>query len=638
MALAIETFSNRTGPNPLFKALGHPEVVDRAQGLIDRLAAAGPIAVYDPLDQLGSFEALYDLSPLQVAGVFVQDVERVGERRMGERAQPVSDLAGAPVRTLLLAAFDARRLIDQVRHLAPAGTDILSLDELRLPEDWLTDSRRYLAPINFATNFVFFREGAGHHTRLTTANYWSAYGASAPRLRVVLFDEAGRRLAAWDEPLPGANAVITLDSAEVRRRFGLGPFTGQLFVHVVGAAGHDVVKYALDTYGDADTVLSSTHDANAFPSDLYAGLPAPRQDEKVVLWVQNSHPAPIPADGIGLRRMGEDGPATPLDGPVAGFATRPVDVGERLPGIAWPEQVEVLAGKHVVRPRYEVESAAGRRRIAHVNVERIDLSPDPRLPELGPLIGKGFILPGPVLPTGRYRTAVLPTPMATGQRHLPIRATVYDASGGEIAIHRFGNLPRAAGVALDVTGWLEEAGRVLPSGYGHVELAYDWQAGTEADGWLHAIFRHEDRETGHAAECSFGSHMFNMAVTYRNEPQSYAGRPPGLTTRLFLRLGFAGADAFCHLIYAASRPWHPHSATTLTLHDGAGRAVADRFARIPCGGSQLFRVAETFSREERHAAGEDGYVLVRDTTCRLFGYHGLIRDGASFSLDHMFGF
>jgi hypothetical protein len=29
---------------------------------------------------------------------------------------------------------------------------------------------------------------------------------------------------------------------------------------------------------------------------------------------------------------------------------------------------------------------------------------------------------------------------------------------------------------------------------------------------------------------------------------------------------------------------------------------------------------------------------VRDTTCRLFGYHGLLgRDGA-FSLDHMFGF
>jgi hypothetical protein len=31
-------------------------------------------------------------------------------------------------------------------------------------------------------------------------------------------------------------------------------------------------------------------------------------------------------------------------------------------------------------------------------------------------------------------------------------------------------------------------------------------------------------------------------------------------------------------------------------------------------------------------------VLVRDATCRLFGYHGLLDDGGRFSLDHMFGF
>jgi hypothetical protein len=32
------------------------------------------------------------------------------------------------------------------------------------------------------------------------------------------------------------------------------------------------------------------------------------------------------------------------------------------------------------------------------------------------------------------------------------------------------------------------------------------------------------------------------------------------------------------------------------------------------------------------------YILVRDQSCRLFGYHGLVVDGQSFSLDHMFGF
>jgi hypothetical protein len=33
-----------------------------------------------------------------------------------------------------------------------------------------------------------------------------------------------------------------------------------------------------------------------------------------------------------------------------------------------------------------------------------------------------------------------------------------------------------------------------------------------------------------------------------------------------------------------------------------------------------------------------GYVLIRDRTCRLFGYHGLADQDGRFSLDHMFGF
>ena len=70
---------------------------------------------------------------------------------------------------------------------------------------------------------------------------------------------------------------IAIDSREVRARFDLPEFTGQLFMHAIGAAGHDVVKYALDTYGnDGEPSLSCTHDANAWPSDRYAGLPAPR--------------------------------------------------------------------------------------------------------------------------------------------------------------------------------------------------------------------------------------------------------------------------------------------------------------------------------------------------------------------------
>ena len=62
-----------------------------------------------------------------------------------------------------------------------------------------------------------------------------------------------------------------------------------------------------------------------------------------------------------------------------------------------------------------------------------------------------------------------------------------------------------------------------------------------------------------------------------------------------------------------------------------------RKSRIACGGSHLFRANETFSASDRARAGANGYVIVRDTTCRLFGYHGLLSERA-FSLDHMFGF
>src|SRR3546814_15345261 len=75
----------------------------------------------------------------------------------------------------------------------------------------------------------------------------------------------------------------------------------------------DVVKYALDIYGDDSSVLSCTHDANAWPADFYAGLPAPDDGERVLLWIQNSHPRPIPKGAIGLNHMGRDDAVAWLD-------------------------------------------------------------------------------------------------------------------------------------------------------------------------------------------------------------------------------------------------------------------------------------------------------------------------------------
>jgi hypothetical protein len=171
-----------------------------------------------------------------------------------------------------------------------------------------------------------------------------------------------------------------------------------------------------------------------------------------------------------------------------------------------------------------------------------------------------------------------------------------------------------------------------------MELVYDFAEGGEADGWLHGLFRYEHRASGHAAETSFGAHVFNTVLTYKGEPQSYAGRPPGLSTRLFLRLGPAGYDTFCHLIYAASTPWHETSTTDLVLTDAGGGEVARERVAIACSGSLFWRASEVFGPGAIARAGNGGYVVVRDTTCRLFGYHGLLGREGAFSLDHMFGF
>ena len=644
--LDIETFSNSKGGSGFYKAVAHPLAARRAAPLLSRLGRARTLAIYDPAGFLAGFAALYDLSHAALAGIFVQDAAAIGRTILGRPARPVTELAAAAPDLVLIATFDADRIVDPIRDLVPAGTEFLSFDALRLPEELLTNRSEYLDPLNFATNFAFFRDAEGLHTRLVTTNYWTRYGAERIVLSLILFDADGRLLAEWQETpaesSPDGAADIILDSRTIRRRFDLPPFVGQLFLHAVGARGHDVVKYALDIFdagGAGDRALSCTHDANSWPADRYAGLPGPGPDETVTLWVQNSHPCPIPAGAIGLNLMGREAIRI-LDRAIPPFASHPLDVATLLPEARWPDQIEVRAGKHFVRPRYEIRRnhPPGRpvRRIAHANVERTDLAADPRLAELGPLFGKGFLLPAPILPLQRWRSLALPTPMATGQSTLPVAAFAYDGAGHRVAEHRFGALARHQSAALAIDDLL--AGAALPSGWGHLELVYDFAAGTEADGWLHGLFRYEDRSGPHAAETSFGAHIFNTALTYKGEPQSYSGRPPGLSTRLFLRLGEAPLDTFCHLIYAASTPWRERSATALFLHDGTGRKVARRDMAIPCSGSLFWRYHEMFDEVERGAAGAMAYVVVRDATCRLFGYHGLIGTDGAFSLDHMFGF
>ncbi len=640
MALRIDTFDNLRGGNTLYKALTHPQAAQPARALLARLAGEARTAIVDPQGAAEGFAEIFGLDGVEIAGIYVQDVSRIGATVLGRRALPITALAECRARSVLVAGFGADRLIAQLQPYLPAGAQIFSLDAMRIPEARLTNRRTYLDPLNFATNFALFRDTGTLHTRLVTVNYWSGYGSPAATCWLTLFAGNGEVIAEWAESCGNQGGAIAIDSRRVREQFGLGEFAGQLFIHVVGAAGHDIVKYALDMFGDPggegggarDGALSCTHDANAWPADRYAGLPAPGPGERVILWVQNSHPTPIPAGAIGLTPMGEEA-VVAIPEAIGPFASRAIDVAALLPGLAWPRQIELRAGKHVVRPRYEV-IAGDRRRIAHVNVERADLEPDPQLPRLTGMLGKGYLLPAPILPREEWESLLLPTPMALSQKELPVAALVFDAQGREIARVPLGRLPRHHATALS----LDAVAEGLGPAYGHVELVYDFADGGEGDGWLHALFRYRHRLSNHAAETSFGAHLFNTILTYRDEPQSYIGRPPGLSTRLFLRLGEGDYDTICHLIYPASRPWRPTSATEIILHNREGGEIARAALAIPCSGSRLLRYHALFDEPVRARAGAGAYAVIRDPTCRLFGYHGLLGQGGAFSLDHMFGF
>ena len=622
--LRIQTFDASAGGNVIYKALAHPLAAEAIELLYAHIK--GPIALYDPD---GIADALLAMYPIGIDSLYVHDVTAVGQVRGGLMARPLTGIGASGAHTVLIAAFDAEKTVARVALLLPPDATVMTLDGARLPGALLTVRARYLDKLNFATNFAFFRDADGLSTRLVSANYWASYGARQVRLWLRLFDMDGMILATWEQTLGSGSGGFSIDSRQIRERFGLAPFTGQLFIHAVGVAGHDVVKYALDTYSsDNGASLSCTHDANAWPSDRFAGLPAPRPDEKVVLWLQNSHAVPIPAGTVALDRMGADDPVA-LKREVGPFATVALDVADFLPGLKWPAQVEIRTGRHVVRPRYEV-TRNDRVRIAHVNVERDNLRIDPGIPSLPPEMGRGYILPFPILPRARFRSVFQPTPMSTAQTNLPVRLDVFAADGTKHGETFLGCLPRNHELAMDLDAFDVD--------HGHAELVYDFRDGGQADGWLHALFRYEDRSSGHVAESSFGAHIFNTAMTYRDEPQSYSGPPPGLSTRLFLRLGDQNRHSFAALIYPASGPWHSLSSTCMQLHDGAGALIAETRIVIPCSGSVMVWPHTAFDAEALAAAGPHGYVLVRDPSCRLFGYHGLMDQAGGFSLDHMFGF
>jgi hypothetical protein len=66
--------------------------------------------------------------------------------------------------------------------------------------------------------------------------------------------------------------------------------------------------------------------------------------------------------------------------------------------------------------------------------------------------------------------------------------------------------------------------------------------------------------------------------------------------------------------------------------------VAETGLTIPANGSLFWYYQEVFDAKTRSLAGDGASLIVRDTTCRLFGFHAVVGENGTFSLDHMFGF
>src|SRR5260370_23062 len=93
MALRIDTFDNARGGNTLYKALTHPHAARPGRALVTALAARPPTAIVDPFGGAAGFAEIFGLAGVAIAGVYVQDIARIGTTVLGHRAAPVTELA-----------------------------------------------------------------------------------------------------------------------------------------------------------------------------------------------------------------------------------------------------------------------------------------------------------------------------------------------------------------------------------------------------------------------------------------------------------------------------------------------------------------------------------------------------------------
>ena len=88
-------------------------------------------------------------------------VETGGDRYQQEREQWDDGNNVLAVEPGVVVAYE--RNTHAIAGMRRAGVEVVTLDALRIPEAMLTRPRRYLDPLNFATNFALLRDGDGHH-------------------------------------------------------------------------------------------------------------------------------------------------------------------------------------------------------------------------------------------------------------------------------------------------------------------------------------------------------------------------------------------------------------------------------------------------------------------------------------------
>ena len=128
----LRTFDNQTGRNVFYRAAIHPMTAPLTAGMIQSVAKADSVAVYDPAGYFTDLAAMHDLGGWKVDCVYVQRIEEVGQDRAGFAARPLTEIAESPASLIFVADFDGERLLTRLGPYRPKVERSESLDAIRL--------------------------------------------------------------------------------------------------------------------------------------------------------------------------------------------------------------------------------------------------------------------------------------------------------------------------------------------------------------------------------------------------------------------------------------------------------------------------------------------------------------------------